>query len=86
MDCQCKLLLTNIRLNDSKSVNTEHILNFNNEYVRNYCSVNLIKSELIISLSLQFSENGFCFDFINLVIDDTAFLNAIKSFKNGLKK
>lgn len=35
----------------------------------------------MVLLSLLFSENGFCFVFIHLVIDDTAFLNATKSFK-----
>lgn len=47
--------------------------------VRNRCSVDLLKSELMITLNRPLSKNSSCTDFVNLVKDDTAFLNAVKS-------
>lgn len=49
--------------------------------VRNHCSVDLIKNELMITLNILPSTNSSCTDFVNLVKDDTAFLNAVKSQK-----
>jgi hypothetical protein len=51
--------------------------------VRNGYSIDLIIKELIISLNITLFKNSSCIDFVNLIKDNTIFLNTTKDQKNA---